>query len=91
MRIIVRMVDNKVNDATTPDPRCRNPLHPSSYPMKFLLKVFVVAIAAKFVLNTPQGTNSTLDKVNEMTVRDITHHVDTVFARLGATLKSMLS
>lgn len=59
--------------------------------MKFLLKVVVLAVAAKFVLHTPQGGNSPFDRVNDMTVRDITHHVDTVFARIGATLKSMLS
>jgi hypothetical protein len=59
--------------------------------MKFLLKVFVVAVAAKFVLYTPQGGSAPIDRVNDMTVRDITHQVDTVFARLGATLKSMLS
>jgi hypothetical protein len=59
--------------------------------MKFLLKTFVVVIAAKYVLNTPQGSNTPLDRVNDMTVRDLTHQVDTVFAKLGATLKSMLS
>jgi hypothetical protein len=61
--------------------------------MKFLLKTFVVVIAAKYVLNTPQsgGGSTPLDRVNDMTVRDITHQVDTVFAKLGATLKSMLS
>jgi hypothetical protein len=59
--------------------------------MKFLLKTFVVVLAAKYVLNTPQGSSMPLDRVNDMTVRDISHQVDTVFAKLGATLKSMLS
>lgn len=61
--------------------------------MKFLLKVAVLAAAAKFVLSTPSNAKGTtpIDRVNDMTVRDITHHVDTVFARLEATLKSVLS
>jgi hypothetical protein len=60
--------------------------------MKFLLKVAVLAAAAKFVLHTPQrGATHPMDRINDMTVRDIGHHVDTVFARIEATLKSMLS
>jgi hypothetical protein len=58
--------------------------------MKFLLKVAVLAVAAKFVLHTPQGKQQ-LDKMGDITLRDITHHVDTVFARIEATIKSMLS
>jgi hypothetical protein len=59
--------------------------------MKFLLKVAVLAAAAKFVLHTPQGTDSLLGEVDKISMRSITHHVDTVFAKLGATLKSILS
>jgi hypothetical protein len=60
--------------------------------MKFLLKVFVVTVAAKYVLHTPKDGNSgPLDRFDNVTVRDITHQVDTVFARIEATLKSMLS
>lgn len=59
--------------------------------MKFLLKVAVLAAAAKFVLNTPEGTSRQIERVNNITVREISHHVDTVFSKIGATLKSMLS
>jgi hypothetical protein len=76
------------------------PAHPSDA-MKFLLKVAVLAAAAKFVLHTPQGNpipsrpverlNRPIDRVGDMTIRDIGHHVDTVFARFEATLRAMLS
>lgn len=59
--------------------------------MKFLLKVAVLAAAAKFVLQTPAGANSHLDQISSITVRDIAHHVDTVFAKLEATIKYVLS
>lgn len=59
--------------------------------MKFLLKVALLAAAAKFVLHTPQGTYPQLDRVSEFSVRDMAHHVDTVFAKIEATIKSMLS
>jgi hypothetical protein len=60
--------------------------------MKFLLKVAVLAAAAKFVLHTPQGNpSSPFNRVSDMSIRDIGHHVDTVFARFEATLKAMLS
>ena len=59
--------------------------------MKFLLKVAVLAAAAKFVLHTPEGASRQLDRVNDVTVRDVRHHVDTVFARIEATIRSILS
>jgi hypothetical protein len=59
--------------------------------MKFLLKVAILAAAAKLVLSTPPGTNRHLDRVSDLTVRQMAHHVDTVFAKLEATIKSMLS
>jgi hypothetical protein len=85
------MIDIKLNDASIPHVLPANLLPSFFDAMKFLLKVFVVVVAAKYVLHTPQGASAPIDRVNEMTVRDITHQVDTVFARLGATLKSMLS
>lgn len=60
-------------------------------PMKFLLKVAVLAAAAKFVLHTPQNANRHLDEVSNLSMRDIAHHVDTVFAKIEATIKSVLS
>jgi hypothetical protein len=71
--------------------RIANEPSPLAVRMKFLLKVAVLAAAAKFVLHTPQGPSAPFDRVDEISMRSITHHVDTVFARLGATLKSMLS
>jgi hypothetical protein len=59
--------------------------------MKFLLKVAVLAAAAKFVLHTPKDVDRQFDRVNDISMRDITHHVDSVFAMIGATLKSLLS
>ena len=60
--------------------------------MKFLLKVAVLAAAAKFVLHTPQsGPTRPIDRIKEVRFQDLGHHVDTVFARIEATLKSMLS
>jgi hypothetical protein len=60
--------------------------------MRFLLKVAVLAAAAKFVLHTPQSSPThPIERVKEMRIRDIGHHVDMVFARIEATLKSMLS
>ena len=59
--------------------------------MKFLLKVAVLAAAAKFVLHTPHGANRQLDAVSNLTVRQIAQHVDTVFCKLEATIKAVLS
>jgi hypothetical protein len=59
--------------------------------MKFLLKVAILAAAAKFVLHTPEGVSRQFDKVSNFTVRDITNQVDAMFERIGATLKSLLS
>jgi hypothetical protein len=91
MEITIYMIHISLNDATFLRPRSQNRPPPPSDAMKFLLKVVVLVVAARFVLHTPQGGSSPIDRVNDMTVRDITHHVDTVFARIGATLKSMLS
>src|SRR4051812_4735259 len=59
--------------------------------MKFLLKVAVLAAAAKFVLHTPRGTYPDLDRVSEFSVRDMAHSVDTVFAKIEETIKSLFS
>jgi hypothetical protein len=61
--------------------------------MKFLLKVAVLAAAAKFVLHTPHNGAAPrpIDRIKEVRFQDIGHHVDTVFARIEATLKLMLS
>ncbi len=59
--------------------------------MKFLLKVAIIAIAAKWVLSTPQGTSQPIDHIRELTVGEMVHHVDTVFAKIGEKLKSMIS
>jgi hypothetical protein len=59
--------------------------------MKFLLKVAILAAAAKFVLHTPDGLSRQFDRVSNLTMRDITNQVDAMFAKIGATLKSLLS
>ena len=59
--------------------------------MKFLFKVAVIAAAAKFVVHTPSGTNPQLNRVSRTTIREMAHQVDSVFSRLQATIKSVLS
>jgi hypothetical protein len=60
--------------------------------MKFLLKVAILAAAAKFVLHTPTSSPTrSIERVKEVRLQDIGHHVDTVFARIEATLRLMLS
>lgn len=59
--------------------------------MKFLLKVAVLTAAAKFVLNNPHGTSPQLDRLNGITMRDISRHVDTVFSKVEEALRFILS
>ncbi|MFZ4766623.1 MAG: hypothetical protein ACOYMN_16850 [Roseimicrobium sp.] len=59
--------------------------------MKFLFNVILVAAAAKYLMHTPDHTSPRFEGVNEVTMRDISRHVDTVFARLEETLRFILS
>ncbi len=59
--------------------------------MKFVLKVAALVVAAKFILHTPEGSNSTVDKVAKTTVRDLAKHVDSAYTALEFKLKQLLS
>ena len=59
--------------------------------MKFMLKVAALVVAAKFILHTPEGSNSTVDQVAKTTVRDLARHVDSAYTALETKIKKLLS
>jgi hypothetical protein len=59
--------------------------------MKFMLKVAALVIAAKCLLHTPEGANSTVDQVAKTTVRDLARHVDSAYTAIESKIKELLS
>ena len=59
--------------------------------MKFLLKVAILAAAAKFVLATPNSSQPHSKGAPAVTKREISQGVDTVLTHLQRTLRQILS
>ncbi len=58
--------------------------------MKFLFKLAVLVIAAKLLLQTPQGKNKQVDLIGGTTVREIATKVDSAVTKLTKTVRDML-
>ncbi len=59
--------------------------------MKLLIKLALVAFTAKAFVATPKGSNKELDRVGDMTVRQVAHEVDSAFTELQKKLRKILS
>ena len=54
--------------------------------MKFLFKLAIIAIAAKLFISLPRGSSKELDKVGDLTVRDMAEHVAAAFSKVEKTV-----
>ena len=59
--------------------------------MKCLLKVAILAAAAKFVLATPDNPQPRSNRANGVTTREISREVDTLLTHAEKALRRILS
>jgi hypothetical protein len=58
--------------------------------MKLLLKLSVVAFTAKTLVANPRGANKHLDRVGDMTVRQVAQEVDSAFTQLQKKVSRLM-
>ena len=59
--------------------------------MKLIIKIAILAIAAKMFVATPRGSSKELDRVGDMTVRQVAHDVVHKLAQIEAKITKLLS